>query len=260
MHWVLWLKRLSLPPAGPVLIGLCGLAITFTGRAQWLGSGLILFSLVSLYLLSAPVLISRWLEAVDCYPRQPVPTDDPSAEEAPRAIVILDGGRTPAPPERGGETVTARTLERIDEGVRLYRKKQIPILVTGYGDLMARTLEDSFGITARWAENRSRNTYENAQYSAKILRHEDIDRIFVVTHFWHMRRALSAFRQIGFHAVPVPAGRAGRQPSERGLLALVPNIRTLSDSYLLLHELIGRSWYRLRYRLDEEFPTTRNSD
>ncbi len=255
MNWVLWLKRLTLPPAGPLLTALAGLLFHTSGWADRLGSSLMLFGIVALYLLSIPACISPWLNAVDRYPRHLQPAEDVHAHDpatqttkTPRAIVILDGGRTTASAERGGDTVTARTLERIDEGARLHRRTELPVLVTGYGDLMAATLEDSYRISARWIDNRSRNTYENAQCSANILRQEKIESVLLVTHFWHMRRSLAVFRQAGIHALPRPAGRASRQPSERGLMALVPNARTLSDSYLLFHESIGRVWYRLRYR------------
>lgn len=256
MNWVLPLKRLILPPAGPLLVGCTGLILHAADIATGLAFWLVALGLVSLYLLSVPVFVAPWLHAVDRYPR--FNPDNPPASP-PQAIVILDGGKLSVPPERGGETVTARTLERLDEGARLHRRTGLPVLVTGYGDLMARTLEDSFGITAGWAENRSRNTQENARYSAEILRQEHIDRVFVVTHFWHMRRSLTAFRQAGFQAVPVPAGRATRQPSERGLLALVPQARSLSDSYLLLHEAIGRIWYRVRYGIRDPDRTKRST-
>jgi len=258
MSWVLWLKKLILPPAGPLLMALAGLLFQLSGSAGWLGQGLMPAGLVILYLLSIPACISPWLSSEDRFPRHDPAADqatdaDSGAEtidatKAPHAIVILDGGRTTASRQRGGNKVTARTLERIDEGARLHRRTELPILVTGYGELMARTLKDSFGITAQWIESRSRNTYENAQYSARILRRENIDSILLVTHFWHLRRSLAIFRQAGIHALPRPVGRASRQPSERGLMALVPNARSLTDSYLLLHEAIGRIWYRFRYR------------
>ncbi len=246
MLWVLRLKKLILPPAGPLAVGVAGLML-LAADYRTLGAILIAGCLASLYLLGAPWLVLRWLRHVDRYERL-----DRGSDEAPAAtaIVILDGGRLNAAPERGGEAVTPRTLERIDVGARLHRRLDLPILVTGYGEVMARALHESFAIDPRWIENRSRNTHENAIFSAEILRREGVDHVILVTHFWHMRRSLVAFRHAGLGATPAPVGRTARLPSERGWMTLVPNAGMLYSSYLLLHEALGMLWYRLRYRYD----------
>ncbi len=246
MRRVVRIKQLSLPPSGPLLIGTAGLALAATSWPN-LGLTLIAISLTSLYLLSAPWLIGPWLRRVDRYPHFDGTTHT-APSPAPAAIVILDSGRMNASPERGGEMVTASTLERLDEGARLHRALGLPILVTGYGHLLRRVLADSFGIEARWVESHSCNTHENAIFSAELLRRDGIERVYLVTHFWHLRRALAAFRHAGIDAIPIPAGRTAEAPSERGLMALAPSVRMLDASYLLLHEWIGLRWYRIRYR------------
>ncbi len=246
MRWVIRVKQLSLPPAGPLLIGAAGLTLAVTSW-QRLGLTLIAVSLGSLYLLSAPWLIGPWLRRVDRYPHFDPTAADRSKPQAD-AIVILDCGRMNAPAERGGEMVTARTLERLDEGARLHRSLGTPILVTGYGNLLRRVLADSFGIEARWVESQSCNTHENAMFSADILRRDGIERVYLVTHFWHLKRSLVAFRHAGIESIPIPAGRTAGAPSEAGLMGLAPSVRMLESSYLLLHEWIGIRWYQLRYR------------
>lgn len=246
MRRVLWLKRLILPPSGPLLSGSAGLALWATTSSDGLGMTLVALSLTALYLLSIPAVVSPWLRAADRYQRFD-PAHPPSPP--PQAIVILDGGRADAPTERGGPTVTPRTLERIDEGARLARRTSLPILVTGYGDLMAAALETSFGIRPRWIDNRSHTTHENALYSTQILRRDGIERIYLVTHFWHLQRSLRAFRHAEMEAVAVPAGRAPRFPAHP-ILRLVPDIGMLAASYLLLHERLGSLWYRMRYGYD----------
>ncbi|MEM7582091.1 MAG: YdcF family protein [Acidobacteriota bacterium] len=243
MRWVVRVKQLMLPPSGALILGFGGLTLAY----WWprLGLGLIALSLLTLYLLSAPWLVGPWLRRVDRYPRR-----DWRAADAPpaAAIAILDCGKMHATPERGGEMVTARTLQRLDEGARLHRTVGVPVLVTGYGHLLQQVLADSFGIEARWVESESSTTHENAQFSAELLRHDGVERVYLVTHFWHMRRSLAAFRHAGLEAIPVPAGRTATAPSERGLMGLAPSVRMLDSSYLLLHEWIGLWWYRLRYR------------
>ncbi|MEM7356184.1 MAG: YdcF family protein [Acidobacteriota bacterium] len=251
MHHILWLKKLILPPSGCLLVGLAGVIVAAATPWHLGGLAIATTGLGLLYLLSLPALVDRWLRRVDRFPRCAASRAE-TGDERPQAIVILDGGRADAPSEHGGPAVTPRTLERLDEGVRLHRVTGLPVLVTGYGDLLAATLESSFSLRPHWIEKRSRNTHENALYSAELLRRDGVERIYLVTHFWHLRRSLMAFRHAGLAPTPVPAGRARRVPSYPGLLNLVPDEQRLSTSYLLSHEWIGRLWYRLRYGYDGE--------
>jgi uncharacterized SAM-binding protein YcdF (DUF218 family) len=52
----------------------------------------------------------------------------------------------------------------------------------------------------------SLSTYENALFSAAILRRLGARRAAIVTCTWHMPRALADFRAAGVDALPVPAG------------------------------------------------------
>jgi uncharacterized SAM-binding protein YcdF (DUF218 family) len=51
---------------------------------------------------------------------------------------------------------------------------------------MSQALQEDFGLSAQWREARSRNTFENASFSAAILRHAGIASAFVVAHPWDM--------------------------------------------------------------------------
>ncbi len=246
MAWTLRLKKLILPPAGPLLAMAAGLLLALTPFERT-GFALVAAGLLALYLVSAPWFGSRLLQALDQFPLL-----DPESPEARAAgaIVILDAGRHGAPPERGGDTVSPYTLERLAAGADIHRRLELPVLVTGDGarELMAEVLESSFGVPVRWLEVASRDTHENAVLSARLLREAGIGRVVLVTHFWHMPRAAAAFRHAGLEAVPAPMGFIGRVRTEAGLMALVPTARVLLSSYLALHEWLGIVWYRLRHR------------
>jgi uncharacterized SAM-binding protein YcdF (DUF218 family) len=246
MAWTLGVKKLILPPAGPLIVAAAGVALAVFGH-QRLGLALTIVGLAALYLASAPWL-ARWLlRSLD---RGDVLDPDSPEARAAGAIVILDAGRHGATPERGGDRVSPATLERLAAGAEVYRRLELPVLVSGDGarELMADELDRAFGVPVRWIEPDSRNTHENAQRSARLLRDAGVDRVVLVTHFWHLPRAVAAFRHAGLEPLPAPTGFADRLRSESGLMMLVPSARALLSSYLALHEWMGIVWYRIRYR------------
>jgi len=109
---------------------------------------------------------------------------------------------------------------------------------------MAASLHQDFATEVRWRETRSIDTWENARESAAILRAAGINRVWVVTHGWHMARALIAFRRAGLDPVPAPV--LIDAPPEMRAANFVPSARAWLESYYALHEMIGWAWYELR--------------
>ncbi len=109
---------------------------------------------------------------------------------------------------------------------------------------MARILEGEFGVKVRWVEDRAGTTWANARFSADMLRADGIDTVFVVTHAWHMRRALLAFRRFGLTAVPAPTHLI--QPFSPGPAWFVPEASGWASSAFALHEWLGLAWYSIR--------------
>ena len=72
---------------------------------------------------------------------------------------------------------------------------------------MSRALENDFLVPVRWREDRSRNTYQNAAFSATILRQPGIPAALVVTQPWHMARALLVVRHRRLSGDPGPDAR-----------------------------------------------------
>lgn len=205
-------------------------------------------------LLSLPAVTGVLVMPLQIYPML---GPDPLAGEragAPGAIVILSAGRRLYAPEFGGQTVDAVSLERVRYGAYVARKTGLPVLVSGgavngtipLAQLLAETLERDYGIHPRWIENRSANTAENAIHSAALLKRDGISRVVLVTHAWHMRRAVAAFRANGVSVIPAPtAPYIVRYHSFWN--EVTPNMNALHASSYALHELVGLLWYRLRY-------------
>ena len=252
--WWGFLTGLLLPPGGPILLGLLGLLLW----RRAVGRGLIMLSLVLLYLASTPLASMALVAPLE---RGPV-LDLETAVDAD-AIVVLAGGRAMEAPEYGGETVSLWTLERIRYAARLQRRLQLPLLVSGgdpqglgtaEADLMVTALEQDFGAPVTWVESRSRNTQENAYYSAAILREEGVSRIILVTRALHMPRSVEAFRRAGVEEISAAPTGYFRRPSHEphpGLRDLLPHQAAMTRTGMALHEYLGRLWYRIIYRRDQ---------
>ena len=209
-----------------------------------------LLALVTLYALSTPFLSGALLNMLEPAPR------DPLADKSGQAIVVLGGGTYFSAPEYGRDTVSSATLVRLRYAAHLQRAVNKPVMVTSgapqgnpvsEAELMKQVLETDYGIPVRWTEKDSRNTLENARLSRRALDAAGIQRIYLVTHAWHMPRARLAFEHSGFTVIPAGTGYSTRY--KRSALDFLPNASALLDSSLVFHEVIGIGWYHLRILL-----------
>lgn len=235
---------LLLPPLNLLLLGTVGFWLA--RRRPRLGHSLLGLALLGLWLLATPWVAGRLLATLEL-PYAPI-----RGGEA-EAIVILGGGlRYDAPEFGGGDTLNARTLERVRYGARLQRLTGTPVLVTGgapegesaEGPLMKAVLEAEFGVPVAWVEERSANTRENARFSAPLLRAAGIRRIYLVSHVWHLPRAIPEFEREGFAVVA--AGTGYQSSGDSHFFDFLPSASALMSSYYACHEWVGVVWYRLR--------------
>lgn len=237
------LSALLLPPLAPLLLVLAGLLLL--RRRPRLGRWVAFAGLLLLWALSTPWVGKSLLQRVETYP-----AIAPGALRDVQAIVVLGGGNLLGAPEYGGDTVGPPSLARIRYAARLHRQSGLPILVTGgapfggrpEGDTMAEALALEFGVPVRWKETASRDTAENASLSAPLLKAAGIRRIALVSHAWHLPRAVPLFEAQGFAVVPAPT--AFTAPPASPWLGLLPSVGGLEASYWAGHEWLGRMQQR----------------
>lgn len=239
------------PPALFLLLALLGLLLQY--RWRYLGQAMVSGSVLALAILSLPVtgdfLISTLEDSVE-----PLNPAGNTLQQRAGAIIVLGGGRAPGTPEYSGDTVSGSTLERLRYAARLHKSSRLPLLVSGgspteripEAKLMHDVLTQDFAVEVAWSEERSRTTHENAVYSRPILDASGIHRVALVTHAWHMPRAVLAFRQAGIDVIPAPTIYTARD-SSYSVMRFLPSGPSLSKSYLALHEWIGIAWYRVVY-------------
>lgn len=238
---------LLVPPFSLVLVILAGLLLRRRRRLS--GSLLTWSGVLGLLLLAVPAVGESLVLLLERDLPLTSPTDRP-----PKAIVILGGeGARGASPQLAIANLGPYTLERVRAAAELYRHAHLPILTSGgsarsdeppLADVMADSLTHDFQVPVRWSEPVSRDTWENARLSAGILRAQGISSVYVVTHGWHMRRAIIAFEQAGIAVTAVPVRLDA--PPKWEAWDLVPCIRGWQTSYFALHEWIGYAYYVLR--------------
>jgi uncharacterized SAM-binding protein YcdF (DUF218 family) len=239
------IEKLLLPPGVLLVIGIAGLLAWRRPAGRWLVG----LTLLLLWALSAPW--ASW-QLVRLVQWQPPLTEAAARDAGAQAIVVLGGGRKLYTPDYG-DTVNHWTLIRLRYAARVHRWTGLPIVPVGgapngegvpEGILMRDILQQEFDVPVLANEHASRNTYENAMFAGELLLPQGIRRIILVTQAVHMPRAVRVFEHAGFEVIPAPTDYT--MPSI-SVYAFTPHAHTFYESYLALHEITGRWWYRIRY-------------
>jgi len=232
-------------PLGASLFGgFLAILLALAGRKRWaflLGA----LALLWLWFWSSPA-VSDWVRGYLEDQNPPMAIQGvPQAE----AIVVLGGGVSPA--SLGGLYPNLESgADRVWHAARLFHASKAPlVLLTGGSDpshsaaseaeAMLRFMRD-LGVPAPALvlENRSRNTSQNAEYSAEILAGQGINRILLVTSAYHMPRARRLFEAQGLEVIPVATDHEVlSRPLWRNLL---PETRALDGSSRAIKEIVGR--------------------
>lgn len=200
--------------------------------------------------------------------RYSLPAGQPQAD----AIVILGGGTRGSDPPRPLPEIN-EAGDRVLYGAKLYHDGAAPhVIVTGGSiewltpegvdpeadDMSA--LMDLLDVPAEavWLEDKSRNTFENAQFTRQLLAAKNLDKILLVTSAMHMPRSVALFEAQGLQVIPAPTdflvSDAEWQHLWRGgltatLVNLLPNTEYMTYTTRVLKEYLGIAFYQLSGRL-----------
>jgi len=233
------LGTLLLPPAGLLLLAGLGLWLLARsrgpGRARAAGLAFAVAGLVGLWLLATPVIAEALTRLAERYPAL-----DLNRSVRGQAVVILAGGAERTAPEYGAPAVGLELLERVSYGAYVARRTGLPVLVSGGARdalAMRATLARDYGITARWVNGESYDTFDDAQLSARLLKADGIERIVLVTSSNHEWRAAQEFLSAGLavEAAPVHVWA----PHPHVIRDYLPDPVGLLQSTEALHEIAG---------------------
>jgi len=233
------------PPGGPILLLLAGLL----ANGRWHRASLTLISLAAsiLYFSSIPFtngLLAHWLES----DRPPALSTLKSAG----AIVVLGFEQYYGSPEYGGATSGQGEISRLRYAAFLHRNTGLPVAVIGGDRLntgntgaerMGDVLEREFNVPVRYRDGRSVHTFDNAKYAREILLKDDINRIVLVTHAWHMLRSKRSFAKEGFSVIAAPTQFFILGPLQEGIGEWMPTSDALERNRWFFHEIAGLLWF-----------------
>lgn len=200
-----------------------------------------------IWLLSCQA-VAAWL-SIQLLPQvSPVSPQELKRQQA-QAIVVLGGGLENFATEYGGANLPPDAMSRLLYGLYLSRNTQLPMAYSGgigWSELREQTSEAEGAALAlarlgapalRWQESQSRDTHENAVNTATLLGKDNITRIALVTHAWHMPRSVRLFEAAGMQVIPAPMGFI--QSDGLPLLQWIPSGKGLRDTGWVIREWLG---------------------
>jgi uncharacterized SAM-binding protein YcdF (DUF218 family) len=148
--------------------------------------------------------------------------------------------------------------ERILVGMQLFKKGIGDVLIISGGSgsihnqekkeaILLRQFAIEFGIPEEQIliEPDSRNTYENAVNTRKLMEQQGLSSSILITKAIHLPRSMGCFQHVGLDPVPYPvdfmlAPNRGYRPGD-----LIPSVAHLRGTSRVLHEYIGLIAYKL---------------
>jgi uncharacterized SAM-binding protein YcdF (DUF218 family) len=249
-------------PINLLLFGaLAGVLLCF-GRHAGFGRGLALTAM--LVLIAAATLPLGVLLIAPLEDRFPLPPPD---LPPPEGIVVLGGAINDGVSQARHETVFDEGGERLTEAVVLAKRyPQARVVYTSGSSsftgaasteaLQARKLMSQMGIAPERVtiEDKSRNTDENARFTAAIVHPEPSQRWIVVTSAFHIPRSMGIFEKAGFRPIAYPVAFRTRGRWRDDLRLTFDPVRNLRIFEIAVHEWIGLVAYWASGRSDHLFP------
>jgi uncharacterized SAM-binding protein YcdF (DUF218 family) len=217
------------------------------------GRRLLISALTMLLFFTNPFIVNRVMNAWEVKPYSS------GQIREPYDIGILLGGSMRYYNDVLERPVYSNSVDRLLQTIELYHEGKIrKVLLSGGSGRLSRPLEKESPIIQKVLvnggvkpddiilESESRNTRENALYSAEIIKKEYPGaRTLLITSAWHMRRSVACFSAAGLDPVPFPvderAGQGGWTPDR----LIIPSVSSLQDWNTLIHEWFGCIMYEL---------------
>ncbi len=243
------LSLLLYPLSQALLLSLLALLLVYLDwrRAAMVSLGL---AIGWLYLASTGIVADGLMASLEKDQRPKALSVIPEAD-----VIVVLGGATRGDTHWSSLGDLTAQADRLVHATELFKAGKAPrVLVSGGAPRGARSeaelmeqLLSVMGVPRRAVlrESESRDTHDNARFSAILLRGKGMKRILLVTSAFHMRRAQALFRAEGLDVIPAPTDFQ-RLVSEPPVPRWLPTVQDLHRSTLALREYAGYWVYRWR--------------
>ena len=186
------------------------------------------------------------------------------------AVVLLSSWATKNPKLPGSAQLDRASTVRLCEAIRLlHLYPNSKLIITGGrgsfdgGQAASLTISEvavSLGVPSGRiiCEDEAQNTYENALFTRKYV---DSKSFALVTSALHMHRAMAVFQGLSMNPVAAPTDYRSDVGNPLNLETECdffkswvvrcspdfPNVQDLEEITLVIHELLGRVWYKAKY-------------
>ncbi|WP_295157569.1 YdcF family protein [Selenomonas sp. AE3005] len=229
-------------PPGIFFLGLWYVAWCLYKRREKRLAGMLAALVFVFYLCCTSLVSERIMGALEgAY----VPPENPQGD----VIIMLGGGAFPDTPDVSGRgTLCSSPANRLLTAVRLQRKLDVPIILSGgqvYSDsgpeaVIAKRILMDLGVPEDKiiVEGKSINTIQNAKFSTEIMRERGLQKPILVTSAFHMRRSVLNFAKNGVEVIAYPADYRTNRRHDFHYNKLKPSVGALDDNVTVLQEIL----------------------
>ena len=237
-----------------LLLLLVGVVLLWRGKRPKWGRRFTTAGFAVLLLLSFELIPGVAMRALEN--DHPVYTPAQHPDVAVRWVVVLAGGVRDEPGLPPNEQLTASSLARLVEGIRILQfYPDAHLLLTGKGYFSdipeAIAMRGAAGImgvdSAR--VHLEMQSVDTADQAVNVRRIVGDDPFVLVTSAMHLRRALALFRKQGMDPLPAPARYRVRFEPSFEFSSFFPGAGNLSNIQTAWHEYLGLLWGRLTGQL-----------
>lgn len=167
-------------------------------------------------------------------------------------VVVLGGGQQEVPDRSNLSRLSASSLARLAEGIRIHRRlPQSRLLLSGGSGFSGTPDAQAMAEAARELgvnpsrvvlEDRSRDTEDQAREVGQRLNREPM---ILVTSALHLPRSMDLFHEYGQRPIPAPCGYLGGR-RDAGPEYWIPGGASLFLTEAALHEYLGMAWNAIR--------------
>jgi len=231
-----------MPLSLALLLATAGVVLLWLRRWQRLARWLVTVGLAIL-LLAAYGMPGSWVMRYLESRYAPFPDATPVSH-----VVVLGGGYTysESVPERNH--ISASSLARLVEGVRIYRLQKGPCKLVLSGVSVGpgmRIVALDLGVPAEdiVIEDQSADTKDQARLLREMLGDEPFA---LVTSASHMPRSMGMFRKQGLEPIAAPTQYLCKPGKRSPLAFLFPKASRIETTERAIYEILGLAWAKLR--------------